>query len=503
MKKRILHSAVVTVFTIATLTSSAQSWSILGNAGTNTNTNFLGTTNSKGLVFRTNNLERMRIGPNGKIGIGITTPQAALNIVSSDVVSLSTPGHLMLGNVTQNNMALDYNVIQARSNGAGSTLFLNYYGGATWIGNRSGSAIPAVYAATSGSVGLGGSTTQLGFAVTINPFSTGGAIYINDPGVGNLGLGTKSGNTGEGFRMNISSTTNPNAAIRGHTTGNGFGVLAEATGPSGFGAEAYSSQSYGLWAGTGDVTTYAAYFSGDVFCSGSYFGSDENLKKNIQDFSSGMSIINQLHPKHYEYRQDGNYKLMNMPIGEHYGLVAQDVEKILPNLVKETKFYASKAVPSESENLKNSPDINFKALNYTELIPIMIKGMQEQQSTIQQQQKQIDQQQQQINDLKQMLQTSLASNQNSSTALSNAWLQQNTPNPFNQNTIIHCFVPSSVKQAQLIVYSLDGRQVKSFTLSNGTNDVNIAAGTLASGQYTYSLLIDGKSIDNKKMILTK
>jgi len=129
--------------------------------------------------------------------------------------------------------------------------------------------------------------------------------------------------------------------------------------------------------------------------------------------------------------------------------------------------------------------------------------MQEQQSTIQQQQKQIDQQQRQINDLKQMLQTSLASNQNSSTALSNAWLQQNTPNPFNQNTIIHCFVPSSVKQAQLIVYSLDGRQVKSFTLSNGTNDINIAAGTLASGQYTYSLLIDGKSIDNKKMILTK
>jgi len=112
-----------------------------------------------------------------------------------------------------------------------------------------------------------------------------------------------------------------------------------------------------------------------------------------------MNIISQLHPKHYQYRQDGNYKLMNLPAGNHYGLIAQDVEKVLPDLVKNTKFYPYKAVPSESENLKNAPVINFKALNYTELIPVIIKGMQEQQSLIQQQQQQMQQQQQQITSL--------------------------------------------------------------------------------------------------------
>jgi hypothetical protein len=76
---------------------------------------------------------------------------------------------------------------------------------------------------------------------------------MSDPGGGNFALSTKSGNTGEGFRMNISSTTNPNAAIRGHTDGNGFGVLADATGAIGFGAAAYSSQSYGLRAETGNA----------------------------------------------------------------------------------------------------------------------------------------------------------------------------------------------------------------------------------------------------------
>ena len=64
-----------------------------------------------------------------------------------------------------------------------------------------------------------------------------------------------------------------------------------------------------------------------------YAGSD-HLKQNINDFSSAMEIINQLHPKYYEYRHDSHYQLMNLPKGEHYDLIAQDVEKILPGLVK-------------------------------------------------------------------------------------------------------------------------------------------------------------------------
>ncbi len=67
--------------------------------------------------------------------------------------------------------------------------------------------------------------------------------------------------------------------------------------------------------------------NGSVFTS-----SDQKLKQNIQDFTSAMDIINQLHPKKYDYRQDGNYKLMKLPQGTHYGLIAQDVEKYYPTL---------------------------------------------------------------------------------------------------------------------------------------------------------------------------
>ncbi len=508
--KSILQFCVITITIFFSFSANAQNWKISGNTGTNPDSNFLGTTNSKGLSFRTNNIERMRIGANGKIGIGTITPGARFNVMVGNTVTLSTTDSFMLGGLTSANLAFDENEIQSRYNGAGNTLYLNYWGGSMWLGSHNGGSVPALFTGIDGSVAVGSTLLQAGYALTVNPSSTGGDIYFNDPGVGYFALGTKSGNTGEGFRMNISSTTNPYAAIRGHTDGGGYGVLAEATGQYGIGVEGYSSQSYGLWAGTGNSGTYAGYFSGNVYTSGTYNSSDQKLKQNILDFNGAMNIINQLHPKQYIYRQDGDYKLMNLPEGQHYGLIAQDVEKILPNLVKDTKFFPGKAVPAENTDaVKNQATIDFKALNYTELIPIIIKGMQEQQQVIDQQQQTIGRQQQQIDELKQIVQTlagttSLSSLSAAGANNTGARLDQNTPNPFSQNTVIRCFVPSTVHQAQLVVYSTAGRQVQSFTLNNkGTNEITISAGTLSSGQYTYTLFADGKIVDSKNMILTK
>ena len=125
---------------------------------------------------------------------------------------------------------------------------------------------------------------------------------------------------------------------------------------------------------------------------------------------------------------------------------------------------------------------------------------------MQEQQAIIEKQQQQINELKQLVQ-SLIVNQSSalssSAGVNGAWVQQNTPNPFSQNTMIHYFVPLSAKSAQLNVYTTSGKLISSYSLSDGVNDVNINTATLSAGQYVYSLVIDGRKIESKNMTVTK
>ncbi len=60
--------------------SSSSAWDLLGNAGTNPSTNFLGTTDAQDLVFRTNNLEAVRITTAGNVGIGTINPSASLMV---------------------------------------------------------------------------------------------------------------------------------------------------------------------------------------------------------------------------------------------------------------------------------------------------------------------------------------------------------------------------------------------------------------------------------------
>lgn len=55
-------------------------WSTAGNSSINSGNQFLGTTNSRSLRIRTNNVERMVVDSNGRVGIGITNPQKPLEI---------------------------------------------------------------------------------------------------------------------------------------------------------------------------------------------------------------------------------------------------------------------------------------------------------------------------------------------------------------------------------------------------------------------------------------
>jgi hypothetical protein len=71
---RKIPALLVTIFLVASTCSFAQ-WSITGNNTTDSSTNFLGTTNLRPIMFRTNNVFRMKIVSNGNVLIGTTTDQ--------------------------------------------------------------------------------------------------------------------------------------------------------------------------------------------------------------------------------------------------------------------------------------------------------------------------------------------------------------------------------------------------------------------------------------------
>jgi hypothetical protein len=88
-------------------------------------------------------------------------------------------------------------------------------------------------------------------------------------------------------------------------------------------------------------------------------------------------------------------------------------------------------------------------------------------------------------------------------ASGNAIIYQNTPNPFGDGTMIKYFIPENISNAQIIFYDEFGNQLKTFAITETRmGQLNIASANLAPGAYSYSLIINGKVIDTKKMIKT-
>ncbi len=72
---------------------------------------------------------------NGKLGLGIDTPDTKLHITGGvDASNASGTGYVVIGDLTDQNMVIDQNEIIARFNGVSSTLFLNQTGGDVWAG---------------------------------------------------------------------------------------------------------------------------------------------------------------------------------------------------------------------------------------------------------------------------------------------------------------------------------------------------------------------------------
>ena len=107
---------------------------------------------------------------------------------------------------------------------------------------------------------------------------------------------------------------------------------------------------------------------GDLGISGQIFGlSDRRLKIDPTAISNASEILMKLEPMSYYFDRQ-NFSELNLPTQKQYGLIAQDVEMILPELVS--------SMPSNSEAY------NYKSVNYNALISILVSAYKEQEIRI-------------------------------------------------------------------------------------------------------------------------
>jgi hypothetical protein len=82
-------------------------------------------------------------------------------------------------------------------------------------------------------------------------------------------------------------------------------------------------------------------------------------------------------------------------------------------------------------------------------------------------------------------------------------LEQNQPNPFHENTTIRYYLPSGTHSASIAISDMNGVQLKTFDLSGGrgAGQVLIGGGAFAAGTYVYTLTVNGKQVDSKRLML--
>jgi hypothetical protein len=108
--------------------------------------------------------------------------------------------------------------------------------------------------------------------------------------------------------------------------------------------------------------TYKFHVNGKLKTTGINETSDERLKKSILPIEKPLQMIEDLRGVTYYWRRD-EFPDQEFEADMQYGLIAQEVEKVLPELV---------ATDSEG----------WKSIEYSHLVPILLEAIKEQQELI-------------------------------------------------------------------------------------------------------------------------
>lgn len=311
----------------AWVTFSSTGWNILGDAGTNPTTNFLGTTDNQDFNLTTNNTERVRVQTDGDIGVNQPNPTTKIHITGTNPSFRLVDG----------------------SQAANKVLTSDANGKATWSNNNSIIGAPdddwrfnsgSSYASPIHHIGpvvIGRTGTTTHHIDVDNGANTGTTM-----GIGNNEY-LQDGNNETQFSHNFVPLTDDYLNLGSSTN---------------------------RWR-----TIYAT--------NGTIQTSDGNDKINIQKLKYGIEDLSKLKTVSFKWKNE-RYLNESIPSNKRetkLGLIAQDLQQIIPEVV----YNHSWRPKSEKDNKEFIKVENkYLGVNYEELIAVLVKTKQQQQFELEQ-----------------------------------------------------------------------------------------------------------------------
>ncbi|MBU3660844.1 MAG: tail fiber domain-containing protein [Flavobacteriales bacterium] len=290
---------------VVTSTSNL-AWMTTGNSGTVANTNFIGTTDAIDFVIRTSNTEKVRVLSGGNVGIGTSVPAKPLDVAGIGGIRISQTA----------NASTD-NEIFFQDNGQIRSLDNNH----RLIFDRSSDIMEM---------------REYGDLI-FSPGATASARTqkVTMKASGNVGIGINA----PVATFHVYGINAPTCAIISSNT-------------------SYYTDWPGGWGG--GLASWDLCVA-SIRLSGTSTRSDVRLKKNIQDLQNmnALSLIDKLRPVSFGYIDP------RMKREKVYGFIAQEIQKILPEIVEE-----------------GTDSMKTLGMSYTDLIPILTQGIKEQQIQI-------------------------------------------------------------------------------------------------------------------------
>lgn len=207
----------------------------------------------------------------------------------------------------------------------------------------------------------------------------------------------------------------------------------------------------------------------------SKFTEEQSIQENASDMQTSMDAASIEKANRDKQLQNViDRKEAEEASRKRIGFLAQDVEKVLPELVK-------------------TDEDGVKSIDYIGFIPLLVESINEMRLTIQEQQNEIE-----------MLQSLLSVETKStlrSTSTGNPDMVEGAKLYNRAGASVSYTLPSTFSNAYLQVFDISGRAVKKITLTIANDIVEINPSEIGYGTFVYVLYVDGQKADTLKKFI--